>query len=206
MKTWDAFYPKVAVYAPDIMLTTVVDEAKQASIDFFTESRCWRGEDTAIGTTAAGQSAYAITNPANQDAVGFPATWIGGKEIGEFRPDDKHEIGPEETGTARGIRWVDATHFELLPVPTESGLAITGSVAYAPSDTATGLEDALFSLHWRTIVHKICANLLMHNGRSYSNPQMAAWHSGEYDRLALDAGSAAGARSRRPLRVKLSPV
>lgn len=206
MKLWSEFFKKVSAFAPDIMLPTVEAEAMQASIDFFTESRCWRAEDVAIGTTVANQSAYTITNPAGQDVVGFPAAWVDGKEISEFRPGDKHEIGPEETGAVRGIRWVDGTHFELLPIPTESGLAITGSVAYAPSDAATGLEDALFALHWRTIVHKICANLLMHNGRAYSNPQMATWHSGEYSRLALDAGSAAGARSRNPLRVKLSPV
>jgi len=70
---------------------------------------------------------------------------------------------------------------------------------------AERVDDPLFDEHRRTIAHRILSTVLMHVGKPYSNPVLAQYHEGEYNKLALDSSSEAGPVKSTPLRTRLMP-
>lgn len=205
-KIWADFTPRLAVHLPDVPSFTVTDEAVESAREFFQEARAWRSNKITLATTVALQADYTITNPTDQEICGLQAVWLDSKEIKVAAPGDEDDYEPGEEGLVERVQLVDTVTVRLLPTPTTAGNVVKGVVAYMPALTAAGLSDALFALHWRPIMHKIAMRLMLQQGKPWFNGKLAQWHSDEYDRLALAAGTLAGPVSRTPLRVKLSPM
>lgn len=207
MKTWADFVPEIVMYVADCPHFTIADRAHAAAIEFYRDSRAWRSTlPLTLATTVANQGQYTITNPAGQELVGLPAAWLDDAEIPEALPGDVNGFSPGEVGTKHSLLLVSGTIIQLLPATATAGQVIKAQVAYGPTPAATGLDDELYAKHLNTLRELILCRLKYMQGKPWSNVSEARLHDLEYQRRALDDGTAAGPVRRNRLRTRLSKI
>lgn len=207
MKAWMDFVPDIAPFLTDCPAFTIADTAKAETIDYFRETRIWRtAAAIAIATSVAGQSTYAVSNTAGQELVGLVTVWQDGLEIDEAVPGKARDYDLDETGPVKFALLVDGATVQLLPTPDTSGRVIKAVVAYAPTDAAIGISDALYALYGRTLRDRVLARLKTMQSKPWSDPNGA--QGDDHSRMAstLYDSTMAGPTARNRLRTKKSVI
>lgn len=206
MTTWADTTPFVALYAADCPAFAIADAVQLAAIEFFTHTRVWRSAPRiTLGTTVASQADYTVAPPTSLDMVGLPAAWIDDKEIYEALQRDSTDVKPGDLATTSAdmkILVTAANQVTLLPAPVTPGQVLRGTVAYAPSQSATGIEDAMWLKYRETIRELALAKLKRMQGKPWSQLGEAGMHQATYDQRAIDESTAAGPLRRNRLRTR----
>lgn len=201
MKLWSAFFRAIVTELGDCPTFTMEDAIKRAAQDFYRDTRAWRVEGVTLATTVIGQRAYTVTtNPTDADLVGLPAVWIGDDEVQEAAPGESDDVSSTYTDQTWRVRVTGAAAISLTPGPTEAGQIIKATAAYAPADSATGLDDGLYAEHRRAIEHAALAILLLQKARPWYDPNLSEYHARAGKVAALRFSSMAGPSRRHPLR------
>lgn len=203
MKTWADFVPEIIMFVPDCPQFTVENEARQAAIEFFGDTRCWRSSTpvTVIAATVANQADYTVTPPTGLELCGLPAAWLDGEEIGEALPGDLDDLAPGKTGTQHMVMAVDGVTVRLIPPTVTAGRVVKATCAYRPTQASAGIDDDKFFEHLSTIRDLALSRLYRMQGKPWTDTVAAASRESSYNSAALSASTAAGPRRRRRLRV-----
>lgn len=184
----------------------IADELRECAIRFYRDGRAWRETGVALTTTAAAQADYAVTVPANTALAGLPAVWIGATEAAEATPGRQEDYEPAEAGTTKTVAVISASTIRLLPTPTAGGEAVTGTVAYCPSDDSTGILESLYFNHRDTIEDMTLTRMMTQAEKPWTNLPLAGKHDSDAVASALYDGTMSGPVRRTRLRTKLSVI
>lgn len=200
MKTWADFVPSIAPFVPECPSFTIQNAVRECAIRFYTDSRAWRSDNFALATTVAGQQIYTVALPdAYRDLIGLPAIWVDGDEVDELPPGGMDEEDAGQTSNTFKVGVYDPTVAKIVcvPAPIDAGLAIVATVAYAPTKTATGIDDGLYRDHRVVIEPMAKSYLMMQLGKKWFNPQLGAVFNREAMSEAAAASALAGPVRRR---------
>ena len=200
MKTWDDFIPRIAAALPDCTVPAMRLALKLAAVEFYTDSRAWRVENVDLATTVAGTEVYTVADvPASTKLVGLPAVWIDDTEVYELASGETDDTYPGETSSDVRVGVYSADEIRITPVPATSGGVVVGTVAYAPTEDALGIDDALFYAHHKGIGFLAIADLKRNVGKPWSDAAGAFRYEGDAARELMLASSSAGPLRRRPM-------
>jgi hypothetical protein len=136
--------------AVDVSSTVVGSLVNEAYKEVVAETRWMMAVET-LATTVAGTAAYDLPeNVADVQAITIPNST---GDPGEWQPKTLTDLWGLKRGTLRlrgsggvfaATAKADGTkQFELYPVPTQSGLVVTGLVALIPTDMVNGVSPAI---------------------------------------------------------------
>lgn len=207
-----------SLFLPDVNLSTTacpeferINQIRNAAQDFCRRSFMWRVRELALFTTVAGQESYDITAviPADAQLVGVHSAWANGREVDVEEPGEVDDYAPGtqgrvDCGWPRCVIGIDGPGaLRATPAPDSGGIAITGTLSFAPSDAATGVPDFIFNRWRREIASGAIEILCAQEGKPWSNPGLAAFHKNKFDAAVMLAGSRAGPVRRKGLRVQM---
>lgn len=194
MKAWTAFYPDALPELPEVPLPVLDHHLRNACIEFFTKSKAYVVDLSAIDTVAS-QMAYALALPQDTAIVeirtvklsGNPLTLKGHSFLSQKFGDWEAEIGTPEYYTQQSLDEV-----MLVPAPDTSGTgALKVKAALKPSASAPGVADWIFE-RWRVAMAAGAkAALMAEANKPWSNPERVALYQGVFDSALDDASSAA---------------
>lgn len=203
MKLWADFLNDLRMQLPGCPDLYIEAQLKRQAIEFYIDTLAWRTPRVTIGSTVVGQNDYAMpAPPADTQAVELCAVYIADEEIDPqtFSGSDEDELG--RTGDDPRYTLVDSTTLRLTPAPNRGGEVIKATVAYAPAETAAGIDDVLYVKHHRAIEALLLARLMSEKGRPWENLIEASRHADEANVLSLLYSTRAGRRRRVGLRVR----
>jgi hypothetical protein len=175
-----------------------------------------------LATTVAGQGTYTIASAmpyVDVEVAGLPALWLDNVEIGEALGGQANNIFPGQSGTgtfgsgtgqsAAGYRvqvaLIDGTSLQFVPAPDTAGQVLKGQVALKPTETATGIPDAVYALYGRTIRNLAISRLMAMQDKPWSDAKGAMQWRGDYMATSMWDSTQQGAR-RRTLRSKKANI
>ena len=201
-----------SLFLPDVNLSTTgcpeferINRIRDAAQDFCRRSFLWRAREQALFTTVALQEAYDVTGlvPAGAQLVSLHSAWAHCREVDIEEPGQGDDFLPGRAG----CRWVVGVDgpaaLHVLPAPDAGGVAVTGTLSFAPSDASTGIPDFVFNRWRREIASGAIAILCAQENKTWTNPGVAAVHRAKFDEGVMLAGSRAGPVRRKGLRVQV---
>jgi hypothetical protein len=162
----------------------IADELRECAIRFYRDGRVWKETGIALATTVLGQADYTVTIAADRALAGLPAIWMDDVEVAEAVPGSLDDVAPNDSASTIRIAVMSDNTIRIAPTPPASGVVVTATVAYCPTDTATGITTALYFAHRDTIEDMAMERLMTQPGKPWTDLLQAV----NYGRL-----SAAGA-------------
>lgn len=204
-KLWLDWASELKPFLPDCPEFTIMFALQRATTIYYRETRAWRVENVALGSTVAGQRNYTVASPPDDlEMIGLPQAWIGGIEVQEMWPAQASEAPPADAASFdMEIGVSGPASFRIVPAPTVSGQAIVATVAYTIDETATGLPYEQWRQHREGINALALAYLRSQDGKTWTNHVLAAAEDAKARTLMLQHSSQAGPVSAAPkLRVR----
>lgn len=200
----DDFLPYVRPHTKDCPDSERLQRLGEAIRDFCRASMMLRQRDTALLTTVAGQRVYPAGMPDGFELVQLHSAWANGCEVGVELPGED-EVSPScsDYEWVVGIDSDDA--FRLSPAPDCSGLAVTGTISYSPTDAATTVPADLFK-RWRRGIAARAIWIICTQPQAWQNAGLAAFNGPVYDSQVQLAALRAGPVRRRSLRTQIQDV
>jgi hypothetical protein len=180
-RLWSGWYDAVLPEVPGCAIAVADFAIKRAAIEFCVESCAWRKAVPAIDSVAStGEYTFPAVATGVMVAKLLEARWIGTKLYNQ-RPDELAELfGPTDwraltPATPRYFVQETPNAVRLVPTPDVSTVgAINGLwAAVRPTDTATGIDDAVASENFDAIKDGALRNLFASSNKPYTNPQLA---------------------------------
>lgn len=195
MKTWADLADDVIDDVPGCSLATAGKALRRAAQILCEQALCWR-VTLADQPTVSGTTDYAFALPAESKLVKLVRAKIDGYDTSLL-------LDGQEDGYS-GVRALDLRNWHIVPAPT-GVQQVSLTVALAPSDTATGLDDGLAADYALVLAKGAKAELLGMTSQPFSNPTLALALRGDFDehvaRIKVKVARAYGAA---PLRVAAS--
>jgi hypothetical protein len=201
-----------SLFLPDVNPSTVgcpeferIARIRDAAQDFCRRSFLWRAREQALFTTVALQEVYDVSGlvPAGAQLLSVHSAWANGCEVDVEEPGQGDDFAP---GVAKhcwvvGIDGPAALH--VLPAPDAGGVVVTGTLSFAPSDASTGVPDFIFNRWRRDIASGAIQILCAQEGKTWTNPGLAKYHSDCFERGVMHAATLAGPVRRKCLRAQI---
>lgn len=135
MKPWSDFFPDVLPsIEPGLPDPMVERQVRRAAQEFCRRTRAWFVSLDAV-RTIAGQKSYDIEFPGQAELVRIERATLAGNRLAIWRDD--------EDGVGQYVFTDDGKTIHLNIEP-EDGADLVLNVSLKPSDTSTGVEDAIF--------------------------------------------------------------
>lgn len=199
----DLVVPEIRGVTPEVALY----ETRRAVIKFCEQSQSIDTQLAAMNVVA-NQATYTLTPPADTLIVDAHRVEHNGKALtpsSQAELDRAFDNWRTETGVPRYWYLENRTTLRLVKTPADaliSGLVVT--VATKPTDTAANVDDRLWTDHSESIKIGALANLMMMDGKPWSNPQKAAFfHSQFVSRINAAAARRDGLTRRISLRTRV---
>ncbi len=182
-----------------------LNRLRDAAQDFCRRSFMWRSRELDLLTTISAQEVYDVSGLVPDGAIllAIHSAWEGRREIAIEEPGQGDDFYPGETS----CRWVvgidgpGALH--VLPAPNAGGLALRGTLSFAPSEDSTGVPDFIFNRWKSDIASGAIAVLCAQEQKAWTNAGLAAFHKSKFDAAVALAASRAGPVRRKGLRVQV---
>ncbi|MCA3109833.1 MAG: hypothetical protein ING91_19480 [Rhodocyclaceae bacterium] len=177
MAVWKDFLPETMRLCPSAPRVVALTQIKEACIDFFQRSRCWR-VDLPQAVVPVSTTTFSPTPPTDTEVVDImSAQW-------EERPitiKSRQELDDEFSGWRSllpanrplMLTLTDERTVRLVPMNTAAG-ALDIYAAIKPARSATGIADNQFSEHKEAIAAGAAYRLLMMPEKSWTNFELAA--------------------------------
>ena len=194
---------EVMLHLPGVQVWEVEYRLKQAVRDFCRITQVWQQRNTEILTTVADQEEYDAGLPVGTELVAVISAYLAdGTEVDIEVPGEAEDQMPSESDSVWKIGLAGTEAVRLTPLPSTSGVVVTGTVAFAPNEDSEDLPTVIYN-RWRTpIAHGTLAVMMTQVGKPWSNPQQALFHQGRFDDGARECSVKTGPIRRRPLRVR----
>jgi hypothetical protein len=149
-RLWSGWYDAVLIHAPGCPIAVADFAIKRSAIEFCVESQAWRKAVPSIDSVA-GTGEYTLPAVAAGVMVAklLETRWLG-KELVPTTPEKLRDIyGPNDWRVLQGTptRWLQETvnTVRVVPAPTATTVAAINGLwaAVRPTDTATGIDDAV---------------------------------------------------------------
>lgn len=172
MKPWSDMEALVLPYVPGCAEILAHARLRQAAIEFCTDTLAvQRTLDPTLSLADAAE--YDFDIGAHETVARLLACSIGGTPLCIARPAD-FDHARALTGSPRYAYSVDGTRtFVVAPAPAADDLPIVTRVALRPSQTAEGLDDAVFDMYAAAIADGAIAALCLMPGKAFTNPALA---------------------------------
>lgn len=177
MAEWRDFLPETMRLCPSAPRVVALNQIKEACIDFFHRSRCWR-VDLAPAVVPVSTTTFAPAPPLATEVVDImSAQWNGQPITIKSRQELDDEFGgwrsllPAER--PQMLTLTTERTMRLIPMNTAAG-TLDVYAAIKPSRDATGINDAQFSEHVETIAMGAAYRLLMMPDKAWTNFELAA--------------------------------
>jgi hypothetical protein len=177
MAEWKDFLPETMRLCPSAPRVVALTQIKEACIEFFHRSRCWR-VDLTQALVPSNTTTYTPVPPVATEVVDIMSALWDGREIVIKSRDELDD----EFGGWRSLLPADRPHLltltdertlRLVPMNTASG-TLDVYAAIKPSRDATGVTDAQFSEHKEAIATGAAYRLLMMPDKAWTNFELAA--------------------------------
>lgn len=196
MKTWADLADSVLDDVPGCGYALAARALRNAAQVLCERTRAWRVK-LDPQATVAGTDTYAFALPADADLVKLVAATIDGLDTNLLIE------GQDRNGNA-GILVKDVLNYQVVPMPT-APQSVVLTVALAPGDAATGVDDIIGTRYKRALVMGAKAELFGMKKQAFSDPNAALDERARFDdEIARIKISVARAFSSAPLRVKPS--
>lgn len=170
MKTFLELYEYYLNDVPGCSYKTAADAVRMAAQVFFERTRAWTTILSPV-VTVAGQSEYGFLLPLDVELVRVQAATLDGVGVPLVR-----DLVPGQRGiVVNGLRT-----FTISPAPG-AGQHVLFKAAIEPSNSATGIDDLMFSKYARIIAKSAKARLLAMDNQPFSNPERAKYLYAEFD-------------------------
>lgn len=223
--TYEALTPQVTVAAAGCPSFVAEQELRNAAIEFFKRSLCWRGmldpiqvfagigeyplDSPTMGARVIRIYGVSLTLPSTDPAVADSVVNLTPKTPQELSAISPNWRKPQIAGvfpSPIATRWYTQDSQGLLliaGVPTVNGsMDVLGSLA--PTLLSTGIDADMAEEHYAALVHGALARLMAMPDKTWSNPALVSYHAGEFE-IAIDRAkesSAKGFQSAVPLHTK----
>lgn len=195
---------EVMLHLPGAQVWEVEYRLKQAVRDFCRITQVWQQRNTEILTTVADQEEYDAGLPVGTELVAVISAYLAdGTEVDIEVPGEAEDQMPSESDSEWKIGLAGTEAVRLTPLPSTSGVVVTGTVAFAPNEDSEDLPTVIYN-RWRTpIAHGAIAAMMTQVGKPWSNPAQSVFHQGKFDDGARECATKTGPKRRRPLRVQV---
>ncbi|MBY0439317.1 MAG: hypothetical protein K2W80_14105 [Burkholderiales bacterium] len=176
MAEWRDFLPETMRLCPSAPRVVALTQIKEACIDFFHRSRCWR-VDLAPMVVPVSTTTFAPVPPLATEVVDImSAQWDGKTITVKSRQELDDEFGGwralQPSDRPLMLTLTDERTVRLIPMNTAAG-TLDIYAAIKPSRDATGVSDAQFSEHVETIAMGAAHRLLMMPDKAWTNFELA---------------------------------
>lgn len=196
---WADFYPHVSPLVSGCPYPTIDHHLRLASQDFCQRTLCWRKWLDPV-TTTEDEDTYDLNIDGGQEIVQLLRATLDGSKIDVLAQDDLPANWQEGAGGVSGLFTPDRIQFVVLPVPA-ADLSVLIEAAVKPSNTATGIDDAVARHYMNHIATGAVARIHAMPGRDFSVANSPSRKEYE-DLLAQAASEVFHAFSRAPRRVR----
>jgi hypothetical protein len=203
MKVWTQFYDYLMPHVPGCPMAMANLQLRLAAQEWCDKTLCWRAWLDDV-TTLTDENSYDFPVTSTQEVVQLLRATLDGQSIEVLTPDSVPANWQSDTSWSRrrGIFTQDAASFVLVPMPA-ADLIVQTEVALRPSNTATGVEDAIFAAYVNEIATGAAARLHAMPGKPYTYAASTARKEFN-DAIATTASEVWHAFSRAPQRVRAS--
>lgn len=190
MTSYDSFLPWVLTNVPGVPEVAAIQGLRDASIQFCEQTLIHQVDHDPV-TVIANTVDYDLETPVSGTRVHkIMRAWFQGSELRPEAPDQvnspsiyNQNIGGVTTNKTKPQTFIqkDWATFSVFPIPDQTyPNSVTLRIALAPLRSATSCEDFLYQNWGEAIAHGASARLLAMPGKSWSNPNAAAYHQTQY--------------------------
>jgi hypothetical protein len=170
-----------------------INAVRDATLEFCRKTRYWQHDLTPFASVAD-QETYTLTPPTNTIIVGIiknipenlPAVSFNGVTIAEAHGYLPAEHESDSASTPEGYYLsIIGNEYTIRPYPIvneDVADAFEVKVALAPSRTATGCDDRIYTDHVETIAAGALSRLLLIPQKPWTNPGLAQMKGAEFRR------------------------
>lgn len=182
-------------------------QLQKAANDFCRRSYWWRQPKTLILTTVSGQDYYPTGMPDGIELAGLHSTWDDqGCELDVALGSDIDDQAPTTTSDTFKVKVWNLDSFVVTPAPCTTGLNVTGTVSFAPTQDSSSIPSFLFARWREAIADGAVAMLLEQPGMPWTKaaPQgMAAYKRNCYEQAISKAAAEHGPVKRAGARLRV---
>lgn len=159
-----------------------------AAYEFCDQSGAW-DEIQEPQVIQAGVADYDIERPSEGIMLRVREVWVDDREITFMPIRDANHMALSQGTPVYYNAAADRSQIRLYPTPSETGQMLKVRAVYAPTHTATGLPDVLFSRYVDGIASGAKSRLMSMVGPtiSWSNPVMATVYAGKFNEVLVNA-------------------
>ena len=186
-----AFHPFVATEVIGCPIPLIDQALVVMAIEYCRETKCWTETQEPI-LLVNDVREYELDVPADAYVQTVRDVWVGSRRLLPVTMAGLQEVMPDWM-TAQGS---EPSHYNMAgelpllrvyPTPVAvTGLAMVVRATYVPKMTAKTLPDFLGQRHLDAITSGAKARLLAMPGVDWSNPNLAAYHRGNFDNAILN--------------------
>lgn len=208
MKAWSTWFNDVIPSVPGCGTDLVTHELRRAAQDFFAKSLAWGVILDAVSVGIAESEVEVLPDDQQQTIVRIDYSAWGGYELGVRTSELMQEAyGPDwmdQTGTPSDITQLMERTVRLVPSPTVAG-SLRCRCKVKPSDTSTGLPDALAFQYRDAIAEGAKARLMLMPKKPWTDAALAAVAQMKFD-AAINTAKSASFRAFGRARTAAKPV
>jgi hypothetical protein len=171
VRTWDTFFPDVLPEVLGCPEPSVERALLRAAQELCRKTRCWRADLDPITTN--GVAEFELFFPTGAAAHQFVGATFNGQDIG-LEVVDETSTGDRRNGTGGSTRLLtwDKRNVTMMPPPAAGGILVVTAIL-VPSETATGIADAIADDYRDEIATGALSRLLATNKAEWANPVLA---------------------------------
>lgn len=208
IKTYEAWFDEVLSDVPGVTQAVAKNAIRNAAIEFCDRSRVWVVDHDPM-PAVANQGVYPFEPPNGAVVAMVNTAWFNGQKL---TPRTAKQLDSEfaDWTVRAGIpsRYLQENTDELIlvPMPSEAlANAIKAKVVLKPSRASTGIERWIFEKYLEEIAHGAKGKLYSMQKKPWSDPNLAAFHLGQFDEgISKTALAAAKNHTTAPLRSRAS--
>lgn len=163
---------------------------RQAAIEFFKKSLCWR-DLLEFDATDENTTVYTLSPPEGAVIEKLLLAWVGGQQV-TLATIEAGELD-QIAGNFNGLIWTRNRKTITLNNPQAAGTKVQLSAALKPSQAATQVDPDQFEQHADAIVHGALARILAIADKKWTDKPEAMRHAGLFEEAIGDAQAAAQA-------------
>lgn len=193
--TYEDFFKWVLPVAPTVPDPTAIDHIRNAAIEFCSRTRCWSEQLDPV--TADGSSEYALNIDQECEVSRLLEVRVDSDDYPVRTARDARRLISDDP-TERVAYTRNGRDLILNPAPASGSIVVEADLR--PSIESTEFPDDVFALYAQRIAHGALASLLAMPKKDWSDPELAGYHHGLFER-AINSTAPHG-----PMRVKPAPL
>lgn len=199
MALWSAWFPDLLPHLPGCPNAVVQHELKRAAQEFFEKTRAWRVLLAPVAVAAGTDELDLVPTDTEQSLVRVEEAWYDNRKIDPLTADEASaEFGDDwmsHTGAPSAYVQEFPGTLRLYPIPdTDALTGLKFRVSVKPSESCTGLPDALADKFRDALADGAKGRLMLYPGKDWTNLDLGAAMKGQFE-SAKSAGNLQANRS-----------